>query len=245
MFKHIEEANRLQKSRMDALYGREENDIQKGGPGSGRKKIKDHSQYKEGEHELEVSSAYGDLKYNNRNTAKSAYYHQADQQPKGGTALVSMHDGSHLVTSNARASIFEKQGSGKIIPLTDIEKGGVGSGRKSSAIANQGTNTAIYHNKATGETHRLGGVRDLEHAWNLSDHVSNKMGWNKDMFHHDVKVSLEKSEDEDMNTKTLKLLLQNGLMKADAKEEDETPGFQKLEDEGVVSDEDEDNVKKD
>jgi hypothetical protein len=54
------------------------------------------------------------------------------------------------------------------------------------------TSTAVYYNRATKETYRLGGIADLESAWNMASFVCSRNNWNLGMFHIDVKVSIEK-----------------------------------------------------
>jgi len=51
--------------------------------------------------------------------------------------------------------------------------------------------TAVYYNKMTEETYELGGVNDIQHAWNMAQFVCNRTGWNYNMFHEDVKVSVK------------------------------------------------------
>lgn len=52
--------------------------------------------------------------------------------------------------------------------------------------------TAVYYNRATEETYKIRGVRDLEQAWNLAEFVCNRNNWNLSMFCHDVQVKLIK-----------------------------------------------------
>jgi len=49
---------------------------------------------------------------------------------------------------------------------------------------------ATYTNKATNETYRIGGVKNLAQAWNLAEFVCHRMNWNLSMFSYDVKVKL-------------------------------------------------------
>jgi hypothetical protein len=51
--------------------------------------------------------------------------------------------------------------------------------------------TAIYQNKATKETYKLGGVSGIEQAWNMANFVCNRNNWNIEMFHTDVRVSIK------------------------------------------------------
>lgn len=55
-------------------------------------------------------------------------------------------------------------------------------------MTTQGTQSATYTNIATGETYTIGGIRDLEHAWAITEFVCNRMNWNHDMFTYDVRV---------------------------------------------------------
>jgi len=50
---------------------------------------------------------------------------------------------------------------------------------------------ATYTNKATGETYKMGGVKNLEQAWNLAEFVCNRKNWNFEMFCNDVKVTFK------------------------------------------------------
>jgi len=51
--------------------------------------------------------------------------------------------------------------------------------------------TATYTNKATGETHTISGVRNIGHAWDLSNTVCNRKGWNPETFAIDVIVKVK------------------------------------------------------
>ena len=55
---------------------------------------------------------------------------------------------------------------------------------------NAGILTATYSNKATNETYKLAGVRDIQHAWDLAKHVCLRMDWNFWMFCNDVRISI-------------------------------------------------------
>jgi hypothetical protein len=59
---------------------------------------------------------------------------------------------------------------------------------KGGGVGQEANEMAIYKNKVLNETHKMGGLRDLEHAWNLVNYVSKKKGWNP----IDVHVTLEK-----------------------------------------------------
>ena len=52
---------------------------------------------------------------------------------------------------------------------------------------------ATYTNKATNETYRLTGVKNLKQAWSLAKFVANRNGWNSEMFCNDVKVTFSKN----------------------------------------------------
>lgn len=58
-------------------------------------------------------------------------------------------------------------------------------------LENQGYEIATYTNKATGEVYTLGGIRDLEHAWNMAEFVCNRNNWNLSKFTQDVTVKLQ------------------------------------------------------
>lgn len=51
--------------------------------------------------------------------------------------------------------------------------------------------TAIYFNNATGETYKLSGVDNIQHAYNLYKVVCNINNWNPSMFTYDVTVKLQ------------------------------------------------------
>lgn len=52
--------------------------------------------------------------------------------------------------------------------------------------------TAVYFNKATYETYELGGVSNIQQAYNLYDFVCSRNNWNPAMFTHDVVVKIKK-----------------------------------------------------
>jgi len=56
-------------------------------------------------------------------------------------------------------------------------------------------NTAVYHNRATGETYRLCGIKDLVQAWDLAPLVCTRNNWNLSMFSYDVQVKLIKRKE--------------------------------------------------
>ena len=51
--------------------------------------------------------------------------------------------------------------------------------------------TATYKNTATKETYQLSGVSSISKAWQLSNMVCDRNNWNREMFAHDVKVSVD------------------------------------------------------
>jgi hypothetical protein len=51
--------------------------------------------------------------------------------------------------------------------------------------------TAVYFNKATYETYELGGVSNIQQAYNLYNFVCKRKNWNPAMFTHDVVVKLK------------------------------------------------------
>jgi hypothetical protein len=51
--------------------------------------------------------------------------------------------------------------------------------------------TATYTNKALNETYKIGGVKDLEQAWNLANFACRRNNWNPAAFCMDVKVTVK------------------------------------------------------
>lgn len=49
---------------------------------------------------------------------------------------------------------------------------------------------AVYYNVALNETYKIGGVRDLEQAWDLAEVVCRRNQWNLAMFNYDVRVKI-------------------------------------------------------
>jgi len=60
------------------------------------------------------STAQGDALYTNFKIARDAYGRLT------GYAMLDMFDGRFMVTTNRRASIFEKQGDGEVLDFTEI-----------------------------------------------------------------------------------------------------------------------------
>lgn len=51
--------------------------------------------------------------------------------------------------------------------------------------------TATYTNRATNETYKISGVKNIGQAWNLSETACNRMNWNPETFALDVKVTIK------------------------------------------------------
>lgn len=49
---------------------------------------------------------------------------------------------------------------------------------------------ATYTNTALNETYELGGINNLEQAWDMAEFVCNRNNWNLSMFSYDVRVKL-------------------------------------------------------
>jgi len=60
--------------------------------------------------------------------------------------------------------------------------------RKFKTGGGVGDKIAIYKNKVLNETHKMGGLRDLGHAWDMAEYVAKRKGWNP----MDIHVTLEK-----------------------------------------------------
>lgn len=50
---------------------------------------------------------------------------------------------------------------------------------------------ATYENIATGETYKMGGVKNMEQAWDLAEFVCRRNDWNLETFALDVKVTFK------------------------------------------------------
>jgi len=73
--------------------------------------------------------------------------------------------------------------------------------KRGGELQDQGNEMAIYTNKALNETHKMGGLRDLGHAWNMVESVSKRKGWNP----IDVHVTLEKKMKEGGSTEDFRV----------------------------------------
>ena len=50
---------------------------------------------------------------------------------------------------------------------------------------------AIYKNTATKEIYKLAGVSGISQAWKMANFVCDRNNWNREMFSHDVKISVD------------------------------------------------------
>jgi len=73
--------------------------------------------------------------------------------------------------------------------------------KRGGELQEQGNEMAIYTNKALNEIHKMGGLRDLGHAWNMVESVSKRKGWNP----IDVHVTLEKKMKEGGSTEDFRV----------------------------------------
>ena len=51
--------------------------------------------------------------------------------------------------------------------------------------------TATYNNIATKEIYKLSGVSSISKAWKMANFVCDRNNWNREMFSHDVKISVD------------------------------------------------------
>ncbi|TXI89611.1 MAG: hypothetical protein E6Q36_03125 [Chryseobacterium sp.] len=58
-------------------------------------------------------------------------------------------------------------------------------------IINLNPKTAVYYNQATKETYELGGVTNIQQAYDLYKFVCSRNNWNPSMFTYDVIVKLK------------------------------------------------------